>query len=105
MRFEQRSFTTLPRQPPQTTRGDLSLHHHDPNGAFAFIPDDRYTDDVYHLQFDGTKVISISSSPKLVEGNLVRQSGAPAFTANNMVSMLPRDNLLPGTESFVSDGH
>ena len=100
MRFERRSYTTLPRepqlphQPPRPTRGELSLHHHDPNMASAFIPDDRYTDDVYHLRFAGTKVISFSSSPKLVKVNLVHQSGAPAFTGHYMVNMLSREDLL-----------
>ena len=106
MRFERRSYTTLPRQPqlphqpPQPTRGALSLHHHDPNGASAFIPDDRYTDDVYHLRFAGMKVISLSSSV-----NPVRQPGAPAFTGQYMVNMLPREDLLTDKVIFVSDGH
>ena len=111
MRFERRSYTTLPRQPqlphqpPQPTRGELSLHHHDPNGASAFIPDDRYTDDVYHLRFAGTEVMSLSSSPKLVKGNLVRQSGAPAFTGHYMVTIISREDLLSDTVIFVPDGH
>ena len=55
MRFEQRSYTTLPRQhllphhPPQPIQGELSLRDHDPKGASAFIPDDRSTDNIYHL--------------------------------------------------------
>ena len=111
MRFERRSYTTLPRQPqlphqpPQPTRGEFSPRHHDPNGASAFIPDDRYTDDAYHLRFAGTKVISLSSSPKLVKVNLVRQSGAPAFTGHYMVNTISREDLLPDTVIFVSDGH
>ena len=111
MRFERCSYTTLPRQPqlphqpPQPTRGELSLHHHDTNGASAFIPDDRYTDDVYHSRFTGTKVMSLSSSPKLINVNLVRQSGAPAFTGQYTVNMLPRENLLTDEVIFVSHGH
>jgi len=81
------------------------LNHHDPNGASAFIPDDRSTDDVYHLRFAGNKAISLSSTPKLVKVNLARQSGAPAFTGNYMVNMLPRENPLSDTAIFVSDGY
>ena len=78
MRFEQRSYTTLPRQPslphqpPEPTRGELSLNHHDPNGASAFVPDDRSTDNVYHLRFTGPTAISLSTTPTLVEVNRVR---------------------------------
>ena len=85
------------------TRGELSLSHHDPNGASAFIPDDRSTDDVYHLRFAGNKAISLSSTPQLAKVNLVRQSGAPAFTGNYMVSMLPRESPLSDMAIFVSD--
>ena len=105
MRFEQRSYTTLPHQPHQPIRGELGLHHHDRNGAAAFIPDDRSTDDVYHLRFSGPNTISLSSTPTPVEVNLVRQSGAPAFTGNYMVNMLPREDPLSDTAVFVSDGY
>ena len=110
MRFARRSCTTLqpqpapPHQTPRRTRGELSLHTHDPNGASAFIPDDRSSDNVYHLRFAGNKDISLSSKLRLVKVNLVRQSGAPAFTGNCMVNMLPRENPLSDTVIFVSDG-
>ncbi len=111
MRFGQRSYTTLPRQPslphhnPPPTQGELTLHHHGPSGTSAFIPDDRYTDDVYHLRFAGTKTVSLSPTPTLVKVNLVRQSGAPAFTGNYMVNMDPREDPLSDTAIFVSDGY
>ena len=44
-------------------------------------------------------------SPKLVKVNLVRQSGAPAFTGHYIVNMISREDLLPDTVMFVSDGH
>ena len=111
MRFGRRSYTTLPRQPslphqpPEPTRGELHLHHSDPNGASAFVPDDRSTDDIYHLRFAGPIAISLSTTPTLVEVNLVRQSGAPAFTGNYMVNMLPREDPLSDSVLFVSDGY
>ena len=55
--------------------------------------------------FGDNKVISLFSSPKLVKVNLVRQSGAPAFTGHYMGNILPRGDLLPDTVIFVSDGH
>ena len=102
MRFEQRSYTTLPRQhllphhPPQPIRGKLSLYHHDPNGASAFIPDNRSADDIYHLRFTGEPQLS-RFRPTLFEVNLVRQSGTPAFTGNCMFNMLPREDPLSDT--------
>ena len=105
MRFEQRWNTTIPHQTPRTLLGELPLSHHDPNPAGASSPADRSTDDVTHLQYAGTHTISLSNTPILVEVNLVRQSGAPAFTGNCLVSMLPRDDPLSDTASFVSDWH
>ena len=111
MRFDRRSYTTLPRepqlphQPPQPTRGELSLHHHDPNRASAFILNDLYTNDIYHLRFADTKDLSISSSPQFVKVNLVRQSGAREYTGHYMVNMLSRKDLLPDKVLLVSDGH
>jgi len=104
MRFERRSYTTLPHQPPGPALGELSLFHHDPDGAAAFVADDHSTNDIYHLRYTGTQAISLSTTPTLVEVNLVRQSGAPAFTGNYMVNMLPRDDFLSDTAIFVSDG-
>ena len=105
MRFEQRLYTTLPHQPPGPLLGELSLLHHDLNRAATFIPDGRSTDDVYHLRYAGTRTTSLSTTPTLVEVNLVRQSGAPAFTGNYLVDMLPRDDPPSDTAFFVSGGH
>ena len=105
MRFKQRLSTTLPNQGPGLLLDELSLLHHDPNRAAAFVPDDRSTDDIYHLRYAGTRTISLSTTPILVEVNLVRQAGAPAFTGNCLVDMLPRDDPLSDRAIFVSDGH
>ena len=104
MCFEQRPYTTLPHQPGPTL-GELSLSHHDPDRASAFIPDDRSPHDISHLGYAGAETISLSAIPTLVDANLVRRSGAPAFTGNCMVNMLPRDDFLADTEIFVSDGY
>ena len=105
MRFEQRSYTTLPHQLPEPTLGELSRSHYDPDRASAFIPDDRSPYDVYHLPYVDAETISLSAIPTLANVNLVRRSGAPAFTGNYMVNMLPRDDFLADTEIFVSDGY
>ena len=44
-------------------------------------------------------------STKLVKVNLLRQSGASAFTRHYMVNMFSREHLLHDTAIFVSDGH
>ena len=105
MRFEQRSYTTLPHQPPGPLFGDLSLLHHDHNRAAAFIPDDRSEDDVYHLQYAGIRTISFLTTPALVKVTLVRQYGAPAFTGHYLVDMLSRDDPLSDAAILVSERH
>ena len=79
MRLERRWHTTLPRQFPEPTLGELSLFHHDSKRTTDVNPDDRSTSDIYHLRYTDTQVISPPTTPALVGVNLVRQSGAPAF--------------------------
>ena len=66
MRFEQRTYTTLPRQPPQPTFGELSLCTPFSDGLSTLIQDDRLPGDVYHLRYTGHEAVSITSTPSLV---------------------------------------
>ena len=102
MLFEQRTYTTMPRQPPQPTFGELSLCTPFSDGLSTFIQDDRLPDDVYHLRYAGREVVSLTSTPSLVQVNLVRSSGMPALTGNYLVDMLHRDDLSSDSEIFVA---
>ena len=104
MRFERHTYTTLPRQPSQLTFGNLSLTSHSTDGLSTFIPDNRSTTDVFHLEFTGVNAISLSSTPSLVPVNLMRPSGFPALTGHYLVDMLPRDGLSSKTKIFDADG-
>ena len=105
MRFEERTFTTLPRQPPQPTFGELSFCTPFSDGFSTFIQDDRLPDDVYHLRYAGREAVSLTSAPSLVQVNLVRSSGMPALTGSYLVDMLHRDGLSSDSELFVAHGH
>lgn len=105
MRFEQRTYITLPRQPPQPTFGALSLCTPFTDHLSTFIQDDRLPDDVYHLRYAGPDAVSLTPTPSLIRVNLVRSSGTPALTGNYWVDMLHRDGFSSDPEIFVSHGH
>ena len=102
MRFEQRTYTILPRQPSQPIFGELSLTTCT-DGLSTFINDNRPTTDTFHLEFAGLNTISLSPTPSLIPVNLVRSSGVPALTGHYLVDMLPRDGLSSETEILVTD--
>ena len=78
----------------------VSRLHHDPHRAIARNPDDRSTTDAHQLRYASTWPVSLSTTATLVGVNLVRQSGAPAFTGNYMVNILPRDSPSSDTAIF-----
>ena len=102
MGFEQCTYTTLPRQPPQPTFGELYLCTPFSDGLSTFIQDDRLPDDVYHLRYAGQEAVSITSIPSLIQVNLVHSLGVPALTGNYLVDMLHRDGLSSDSEIFVA---
>ena len=104
MRFEQRTYTTLPRQPSRPVFDELSLTTHYTNDLTTFIHDNRPTSDAFHLEFAVDHAISLSSTPSLVPVNLVRSYGVPDLTGQCLVDMFPRDDLFFETEIFVTDG-
>ena len=103
VRFEQRTYTILPRKPSRPVFGEISLTTHYTNGFPTFVHDNRPTTDVFHLEFDGDHAISLSSTPSLVPVNLVRSSGVPALNGQYLVDMLPRNGLSSKTVIFVTD--
>ena len=103
MRFEQRTYTILPRQPSQPTFGEFSLNTPCTNCLSTFIRDNRPTTGTFHLEFAGVHTISLPPTPSLVPVNLVRSSGVPALTGHYLVDMLPRNGLSSETETFVTD--
>ena len=84
-------------QPHGPFLSEIPLFRHDPDRATTFIPDNSSTDDVYHLGHAGTRPNSLSTTPTLVDVNLVHQSGAPAFTWSYMVNIFPRKDAASGT--------
>ena len=105
MRFEQRTYTTLPRLPSRPLFGELSLATPYKDGLSTFVRDNRPSQDIIHLEFAGVHAVSLSATPSLVPVNLVRSSGLPAPTGHYLVDMLPRDGLSCETEIFVANGY
>ena len=105
MRFAQRTYTILPRQPSQPIFGERSLSAPRTEGLSAFISDNRPTTDTFHLEFANVQAISLLSTPSLAPVNLIRSSGVPALTGHYLVNMLPRDGASSGTEIFVANGY
>ena len=105
MRFAQRTHTTLPRQPPQPTFGELSLYILRNDGLSSFIHDNLRPSDTLHLEFvSGVHTISPSSTPSLVPVNLVRSSGIPVDIGHYLGDMLPRDSNSSETDILVANG-
>ena len=72
MRFAQRTYTILLRQPSQPIFGELSSSVSRNEGLSTFFSETRPTTDTFHLEFAGVHAISLSSTPTLVLVNLVR---------------------------------
>ena len=105
MRFAQRTYTILPRQPSQPIFGELSISVSRSEGLTTFISNRRPTTDTIYLEFAGVHAISLSSAPSLVPVNLVRSSGAPALTGHFLADMLPRDGASSETEISVANSY
>ena len=92
MRFQSRSYITLPPQPDGRVFGELTLSHicDDNNGsAAAYIRNCETPNAAYNLVYDGPGV-SLDDSPQLISVNLVRLDGSPPpLTGHYMVDMLP----------------
>eukprot|EP00904_Undaria_pinnatifida_P011359 jgi/Undpi1/7353/HiC_scaffold_22.g09826.m1 len=105
MRFAQRTYTILPRQPSQPIFGELSLSAPLTEGLSTFLSDNQPTTDTFHLEFAGVHAISLSSTPTLVPVNFVHSLDIPALTGHYLVYMLPRDGVSSETEILVANGY
>ena len=105
MRFEQHTYTILPRQPPQSAFRELFLTTLCTDGLSTFIHDNRLTTDTFHLELACNRTISLPLTPSLMPVNKVRSSGVSAFTGHYLVDMRPRDGLSSENETFVADSY
>ena len=80
MRFEQRTYTTLPRLPSRPLFGELSLNTPYNDGLSTFIHDNCPSPDTLHLDFADVHAVSVSATLSLFQTNLVRSSSIPAPT-------------------------
>ena len=105
MRFEQCTYTTLPRLPSRPLLGELSTATPYKDDLSSFARDNRPSHDTTHLEFTGVHEVAYSATTSLVPVTLVRFSGLPAPTGHYLVDMLPRDGLSSETELFVANGY
>ena len=105
MRFHSRFYQTLPPQPDGRIFGELTLSSCDDNfsSAAAYIRNCETLDAAYHLVYNGPGV-TLTDSPQLIPGNLVRLDGSPALTGHYMVDFLPVHADSVPSERFVSSG-
>ena len=83
IRYTKRIYNVLPtRRHGKRVMGEYFLTHNTNLGAQAYVPDFKAPDDRLHLQYAGTSGASLSSTPQLVEVNLVRANGTPALQGN-----------------------
>ena len=103
MRYTKRIYNVLPtRRHGERVMGEYFLTHNSNLGAQAYVPDFNAPDDRFHLQYAGTSGASLSSTPQLVEVNLVRANGTPALQGNYLVDTIP--DMSPTSQLFVSNG-
>ena len=97
MHFNTRSYRSFPPRPSdQRVFGELTLSHHAPTGASAFVPDPLASGGGFHFRYDGADHVTLSDEPQLLAVNLVRSNGLPALTGHYLVECYPsRTSLLP----------
>ena len=103
MRFAQRTYAILPRQPSQPIFSGLSLLVTRTEGLSTFKSDNRPTTHTFHVELAGVRAMSRSSTPSLVPVNLVCSSGVLALAGRHLVDMLPRHGDSSETEMFVAN--
>ena len=74
--------------------GELTLSHHAPTGASAFVYDPLAVGGGFHLRYESADRVILSDEPQLLAVNLVCSNGLPALKGHYHVEMLPQPNLL-----------
>ena len=105
MRFDSRSYQTLPPHPDGRTFGELTRSPCDDNlgSAAAYIRSHEAPANAYHLVYDGLGM-SLTDSSQLISVNLVRLDESPALTGHYMVDILSVTADSNPLERFVSSG-
>ena len=106
MRFNARSYRSFtPRPSDQRVSGELTLYHHAPMGASAFVPAAPASGGGFHLRDDGADRVTLSDEPQLLAVNLlVRSNVLPALTGHYLVEMLPQPDLLLAESILLLQG-
>ena len=105
MRFNSRTFSTLPRPGPDgRVMGELTLSTRFSAGACVYATHDEAPESSFHLKYAGSSGISLGPEPTLIEVNLVRSSGLPALIGEYLVSFRPEVGALSSPDAFVSNG-
>ncbi|CAB1114482.1 unnamed protein product [Ectocarpus sp. CCAP 1310/34] len=105
MRFNSRTFTTLPQPGPDgRDMGELTLSPRFTAGACGYATHDDAPASLFHLKYAGSSGISLGPEPALVEVDLVRSSGMPALIGEYLVSFKPEVGALSSPDAFVSNG-
>ena len=70
MRFDSRSYRSLPPRPPdQRVFGEVGLIHHAPTGMPAYAVDPAASGGGFHFHCEGTADITLSYDPQLLAVN------------------------------------
>ena len=105
MRFNTPSYRSFPPRPfDRRVFWELTLSHHAPAGASAFVPDPFASGGGFHLRYNGANRVTLADEPQLLAVNLVRINGLPALTGHYLVEMLPRPDFLLAEEHFAASG-
>ena len=105
MRVYKRSYRSFSLRPSdQRVFGELTLSHHAPTGASAFVPEPLASGGGFHLRYDGADRVALSDERQLLAVNLVRSNGLSPLAGHFFVEMQPQPDLLLAEEHFTASG-
>ena len=107
VRFNARSYRTLPSRPEERTFVEFTLSHlgdEHYGGAAAYTCHTDASDVAYHLLYDGPGVC-LESDPQLIPVTLVHLDDSQPLTCHFLVEVLPACDPLdstPASEDIIS---
>ena len=105
MRFDSRSFSSLPCWPSdQRVLGELEIVHHAPTGMSVYAIDPGASSGSFHLRYEGAAGATPSNDPQLLAVNLVRSDGSPARTRHFLADMMLQPKVPSVEDYFVASG-